>query len=97
MLALLLAGAASYRWMAVTEGSFQWVDHTNEVLRDLDNLLFSMESVESSARGFVVDEKESYLTFLDSSLEVKSCEKEVLFARGRWHCPATFSRNATLP
>ena len=68
MLALLLAGAASYRWMAVTEGSFQWVDHTNEVLRDLDNLLFSMESVESNARGFVVDEKESYLTFLDSSL-----------------------------
>ena len=49
MLALLLAGAASYRWMAVTEGSFHWVDHTNEVLRDLDSLLFSMESVESSA------------------------------------------------
>ena len=54
--------------MAISDESSRWVRHTHEVLENLNGLLFSMESVESSARGFVVDGNESYLASLDSSL-----------------------------
>jgi PAS domain S-box-containing protein len=68
MLILLLAVAVSYRWMAASDESNRWVRHTHEVLQNLNDLLYSMETVESSARGFVVDGNESYLTSLGSSL-----------------------------
>ena len=68
MLALLLAGAASYRWMTVSDESNRWVQHTHDVIGDLDGLLFSIESVESSARGFVLTGDESNLAAYDANL-----------------------------
>jgi PAS domain S-box-containing protein len=68
MFALLVAGAASYRWMAMSDESNRWVKHTQQVLENLNGLLFSLESVESSARGFVLTGNESYLTAYDTNL-----------------------------
>jgi len=65
--ALLVAGAASYRWMAVSDESNRWVQHTHAVLENLNGLLFSLLSVESSARGFVTTGDEFYLAIYDAS------------------------------
>jgi CHASE3 domain sensor protein len=61
IVALFAVGVISYRAMAVSSESDLWVGHTHEVLENLKDLLFSMESVESSYRGFVLTGQESYL------------------------------------
>jgi PAS domain S-box-containing protein len=61
ILALAVVGTISYRGMIVSAESDRWVRHTHEVLEDLQELLTSMESVESSYRGFALTGKESYL------------------------------------
>jgi PAS domain S-box-containing protein len=60
--AILLAVAAlSYRAMAVSTVSDQWVRHTHAVLEQLQDLSIAMETVSSSMRGFVLTETDSYL------------------------------------
>jgi PAS domain S-box-containing protein len=54
-------GAVSYRAMVVSSESERWVQHTHEVLGNLQDLLFALESTESSYRGFVLTGKESRL------------------------------------
>jgi PAS domain S-box-containing protein len=54
-------GAVSYRAMVVSSESERWVQHTHEVLENLQDLLFALESTESSYRGFVLTGKESRL------------------------------------
>src|SRR5450755_2158508 len=61
LVTLLVVCAISYRSMVVSSKSDQWVRHTHEVLEGLHNLLFAMESVESSTRGFILTGKESYI------------------------------------
>ena len=61
VLALLLAGAFSYRSTVVASASDRWVQHTHAVLDDLQDLLLGMATVESSFRGFVLTGKQSYL------------------------------------
>ena len=61
IVALLLAGAFSYRSMVSASASDRWVQHTHAVLDDLQDLLLAIETVESSFRGFVLTGKQSYL------------------------------------
>jgi PAS domain S-box-containing protein len=61
ILALLVVGAMSFRGIAVSTESDRWVRHTHEVLESLQDLLFEMENIESSDRGFVLTGNESYL------------------------------------
>jgi PAS domain S-box-containing protein len=61
ILILLVVGAVSYRGMAVSRESDQWVRHSHEVIENLQDLLLAMEGIESSDRGFVLTGKESYL------------------------------------
>ena len=58
---LFVLGAFSYRSMVVSSESDQSVWHTHEVLESLQQLLFAMQSIESSSRGFVLTGEESYL------------------------------------
>ena len=68
VLALLVVGAISYRAILVSRESYQWVQHTREVLEDLGDLELSVTNMESSARGFVLTGKESYLEPYRASL-----------------------------
>ncbi len=61
ILALLAVGAIALRTAAVASESDRWVRHTHEVLENLADLLSSMQNLESSARGFVLTGRESYL------------------------------------
>ncbi len=61
VLVLLIAGAISFRAMAVSHESDRWVRHTHEVLEHLQYLLTAMQGVESSARGFALTGKQSYI------------------------------------
>jgi PAS domain S-box-containing protein len=61
ILTLLVVGAVSYRAMVVSSESDRWVQHTHEVLENLQGLLLATENTESSYRGFVLTGKESHL------------------------------------
>jgi diguanylate cyclase (GGDEF)-like protein/PAS domain S-box-containing protein len=61
ILTLLVVGAISYRGMVVSGESDRWVSHTHEVLESVQDLVFAVESIESSSRGFALTGKESYL------------------------------------
>jgi PAS domain S-box-containing protein len=58
---LLLVGGLSYRSVGVTRENTYWVQHTHEVLENLDGLEFAMETITSSVRGFLLVKDESYL------------------------------------
>jgi PAS domain S-box-containing protein len=68
LLTLLVVGAISYRAMVVSSESARWVRHTHEVLENLQNLRFEMESIESIYRGFVLTGKESFLDSYQASI-----------------------------
>jgi len=68
ILALVVVGAISYRGIVVSSESDRWVRHTHEVLDQLHDLQFAMQSVESSYRGFVLTGKESYIESYRSSI-----------------------------
>jgi PAS domain S-box-containing protein len=61
ILTLLVVGAISYHAIAVSAESDRWVRHSHEVLENLSDLLSSTQSLESSARGFILTGRESYL------------------------------------
>jgi len=61
MLALLLMGLFSYRWIVVSDESDRQVLHTHEVMGNIQDLALAMESIEFSTRGFVLTGKESDL------------------------------------
>jgi PAS domain S-box-containing protein len=78
ILILLVVGAVSYRGMAVSRESDQWVRHSHEVIENLQDLLLAMEGLESSDRGFVLTGKESYLEpYRASILRVEQYEATV--------------------
>jgi len=60
ILTLLVVGVVSYHAMVVSSESDRWVRHTHEVLESLKDLLSSMQGLESSARGFLLTDEESY-------------------------------------
>jgi diguanylate cyclase (GGDEF)-like protein/PAS domain S-box-containing protein len=61
LLILLFEGGASYRSILASGESYQWVEHSHKVLENLQDLLLSVRSIESSTRGFVLTANESYL------------------------------------
>jgi CHASE3 domain sensor protein len=68
ILASFVVGAISYRSMAASTESDRWVRHTHEVLEKLQNLLATMQSIESSYRGFATTGEESYLESYRTSI-----------------------------
>jgi diguanylate cyclase (GGDEF)-like protein/PAS domain S-box-containing protein len=61
ILILLVESAISYRGIVVCSESDRRVSHTQEVLGNVQDLVFAMESIESISRGFALTGKESYL------------------------------------
>jgi diguanylate cyclase (GGDEF)-like protein/PAS domain S-box-containing protein len=61
ILTLLVMGAISYRGMVLSRASEHWVSHGHEVLESVQDLVFAVESIESSSRGYALTGKESYL------------------------------------
>ena len=61
ILTLLIVGMVSYRLILVSGESDRWVRHTEEVLKNLQDLLGAMGSIDSSSSGFALTGKEPYL------------------------------------
>src|SRR5580698_9095150 len=57
---LLIIGGLSYRSFVVASESSRWVRHTQEVLENLQELQFAMETITSSVRGFLLVNDETY-------------------------------------
>src|SRR5579872_2794656 len=71
-LALLLLGAvswASYRNVALTQQSAQWVSHTQAVLTTLNDINSELAGAESAHRAFLVSGDESHLAELTAAFE----------------------------
>src|SRR5580658_9124541 len=78
LLALLVLGATSYRAIATSAESDRWVRHTHEVLEKLQDLLTTMERIESSYGGFVLTGMDSYLdTYRASVLTAEQDEATI--------------------
>jgi PAS domain S-box-containing protein len=58
---LLVVGGLSYHSLVVARENNRWVQHTHEVLENLDELQFAMETITSSVRGYLLVKDESYL------------------------------------
>jgi PAS domain S-box-containing protein len=58
ILAMLIAGAVSYRSMVFSSESYRWARHSLEVSGNLEDLLFEMATIESSYRGFALTGRE---------------------------------------
>ena len=58
---LLFVGAFSYRSLVISAESDEWALHSHDVLGNLQDLLYGMERIESSSRGYVLTGEESYL------------------------------------
>jgi PAS domain S-box-containing protein len=58
---LLVVGAFSYRSIVASNESTRWVEHTRDVLKNIQLMRYSMETVASGIRGFALTGKESYL------------------------------------
>jgi PAS domain S-box-containing protein len=58
---LLVVGGLSYHSIVSTSGNNYRVQHTHEVLENLDELQFAMETITSSVRGFLLVKDEAYL------------------------------------
>ena len=58
---LLVVGGFAYRSIVVSSESDRWVQHTHEVLENLQELQLAMETVSSSVRGYVLTEAEPFL------------------------------------
>ena len=68
VLALLALGAVSFRAILASAESTRLVNHTQEALRSLQSLVASIESSQSSFRGFVLIGQETLLDSYNSSL-----------------------------
>src|SRR5580692_2307217 len=78
ILALLVVGSVSYRTIDLSSESDRWLRHTHEVLANLHDLDFAMETTESSSRGFVLTGNESYLETYGASRLIVAQEEETL-------------------
>ena len=77
-LILLAAGAFSYHTMVVSRDSERWVQHTQQVLQQLHELVSSVSIIESSSRGYILTGEEVYLqSYLTSIASAKRHEAAV--------------------
>ena len=68
ILTLLLMGALSYRWVVISNESNRWVQHTHDVLENIQDLNLAVEEIESTSRGFALTGKESSLDGYEASV-----------------------------
>ena len=61
ILTLIAVGAISYRTLAASSESDQWVVHTHAVMGNLQDLLAAILTVESNCRGYLLSGDESFL------------------------------------
>ena len=54
-------GAISHRWVVASTESSRWVEHSHKVIESINELVFTMERIESSSRGFVLTGNAGYL------------------------------------
>jgi len=65
---LVVVGSLAYRSMLASNESNTWVNHTHEVLENLEAAQFAMETIAGSVRGFVLTGDETYLERYQASL-----------------------------
>jgi len=58
---LLVVGTFAYRSVRASNESIQWVQHTHEVLENLQGSQLGMETISASVRGFVSTGDQAYL------------------------------------
>jgi PAS domain S-box-containing protein len=78
ILTLLVVGAISYRSMVVSAESERWVQHTHQDLENLQGLRLSMESIESSFRGFVLTGNEARLELYRANISSSEQQKAAI-------------------
>lgn len=61
LLLLIFSSVASYISIKNLISSARWVDHTNEVIHELDGVLMSLKDAESSQRGYIITGNPAYL------------------------------------
>ena len=65
---LVVVGTLAYRSTVVSNEGRGWVEHTHEVLENLEASQFAMETIAGSVRGFVLTGDETYLKRYQASL-----------------------------
>src|SRR5580658_9643908 len=58
---LLIVAGFAYRSIVISGENGRWVQHTHEVLENLQDMQFALETVSSSIRGYVLTGEETYL------------------------------------
>jgi PAS domain S-box-containing protein len=58
---LLIVAGFAYRSIVISAENGLWVQHTHEVLENLQEMQFALETVSSSIRGYVLTAEETYL------------------------------------
>ena len=58
---LIIVGGFAYRSIVVSSESGHWVQHTHDVLENLQELQFAMETISSSVRGYLLTGDETHL------------------------------------
>ncbi len=78
MLAMLLTGTVSYRWMVIADESNEQLAHTHKVLSSIRDLLLAMKSAESSSLDFALTNNDTDIEFYRASMtKVKQDEVAV--------------------
>jgi PAS domain S-box-containing protein len=80
ILILLAVGALSFRGMVASSGSESWVRHTHQVLNTLTDWLLAMETMESSARGFILTGDERYLASFSATVAAAEHDQRAALA-----------------
>jgi len=78
ILTWVVMGVISFHAIAVSGESDRWVRHTHEVLENLEDLLTSMQDLESSSSGFVLTGKDSYLASFRANKLRSEQEKKIV-------------------
>jgi diguanylate cyclase (GGDEF)-like protein/PAS domain S-box-containing protein len=78
IVALLFVAMSSYHRGVLSRKSDQWVRHSHEVLEALQNLLISMQDVESSARGFTLTGEQSYIDTYRENISDSAREETIV-------------------
>ncbi len=66
---LLLSNILSFISTSKVNEQAMWVNHTNKVIHDLDNLLSFVTRAESSFRGFLIDKQKSQVQIFNQSVQ----------------------------
>ena len=66
---LIISSLLSYFSIKELINSSKWVDHTNEVLKGLENVISAIKDAETSQRGYLISGEEIFLTLYNGSYE----------------------------